>query len=166
LKSGTENAVHTVVEKRGCRPITFCRDRGVGGSDRPKNRRLACINCNKEKTNKAAAEFGYPDLQNSLEPSLKHTVAINALRWTLREKLGDGGLFVEVTSGADTARTRQMRGFPKTHCIDAACAGASGKSVEIDTGTQFLKIKACGRGRRQMCEIDARGFPRSIAKSK
>jgi len=58
------------------------------------------------------------------------------------------------------------RGLQKAHWLDAACVGASTPEHLGVEGVVPLQIKACGHGRRQMCLMDGRGFPRTKAKQK
>jgi hypothetical protein len=71
---------------------------------------------------------------------------------------------VETGSGGLTKYNRIMRGFPKTHWLDAACVGNSTpEPLEVE-GVVPLLINATGHGSRQMCLMDRFGFPRTTAK--
>ena len=74
------------------------------------------------------------------------------------------GLPLEVGTGGRTKFNRRTQEYPKAHWIDAACVGQSGRTVDLDSGHQPLRIKAVGRGSRQMCRMDRFGFPRTKPK--
>jgi hypothetical protein len=59
-----------------------------------------------------------------------------------------------------------MRGLEKAHWLDAACVGTSTPQHLNIKEMEPLLIKASGHGRRQMCLMDKRGFPRTKAKQK
>jgi hypothetical protein len=61
---------------------------------------------------------------------------------------------------------RTQRQLPKTHWIDAACVGASTPEILQMQHIIPLLIQATGRQRRQMCLMDAFGFPRTKGKGK
>src|SRR6266851_6829360 len=74
------------------------------------------------------------------------------------------GLPVETGTGGRTKYNRVQRGQPKTHWLDAACVGASTPESLHLAGVVPLFITANGHGRRQMCLMDTRGFPRTKPK--
>lgn len=71
---------------------------------------------------------------------------------------------VECGSGGLTKFNRVSRGLEKTHWLDAACVGQSTPSVLQVKQIKPLLIKATGHGKRQMCLMDKRGFPRTNPK--
>ena len=75
------------------------------------------------------------------------------------------GIPIEVGTGGRTKFNRTKQEYPKVHWIDAACIGQSGQAVKLDSTQQPLRIKAVGRGGRQMCHMNKYGFPRTSAKS-
>lgn len=125
-----------LLEKWG-RRCTYCHITGVplqiehivprvrGGTDRASNLALACKKCNLEKSNQTATEYGHPEVQMQAEQPLKDAAAINTIRWALYERLQNTGLPIEVGTGGRTKYNRVLRGFPKTHWLDAVCVGAS-----------------------------------------
>jgi 5-methylcytosine-specific restriction endonuclease McrA len=135
-----------------------------GGSSRVSNLTLACAQCNSAKGAQTAAEFGHPELQAQAWHPLKDAAAVNATRWILYRRLAALGLPMETGSGGRTKWNRTQRGLPKVHWIDAACVGASTPEQLIVRGTVPLLIGAQGWQRRQMCLMDAHGFPRTKAK--
>ncbi len=135
-----------------------------GGSDRVSNLTLACHECNQKKGNRTAAEFGHPDIQAKALQPLKDAAAVNTTRRALYRQLNELGLPLEVGTGARTKCNRATLGLPKAHWIDAACVGESGASVKVDVRVAPLTIKAMGRGKRQVCNVDKFGFPCSEPK--
>jgi 5-methylcytosine-specific restriction endonuclease McrA len=137
-----------------------------GGTNRISNLTLACKACNRRKNALTAAEFGYPNIQAQAKRPLRDATAINATRWALYHCLQATGLPVETGSGGRTKWNRIRRGLPKTHWIDAACVGASTPEILQMQHIIPLLIQATGRQRRQMCLMDAFGFPRTKGKGK
>ncbi|MBI1927611.1 RRXRR domain-containing protein [Candidatus Poribacteria bacterium] len=135
------------------------------GSNRVSNLTLACNRCNTQKGNQTASEFGHPQIQTKAKQPLKDATAINATRWALYERLKLTGVPVEVGTGGRTQYNRIKQDYPKSHWIDAACVGESGRSVFIHKQIQPLFIKAVGHGRRQRCRPDSYGFPKAHAPS-
>jgi 5-methylcytosine-specific restriction endonuclease McrA len=135
-----------------------------GGSNRVNNLTIACAPCNVAKGTQSAAEFGRPDIQAQAQRPLKDAAAVNATRWALYHQLEALGLPVETGSGGRTKWNRTQRNVPKTHWSDAACVGRSTPEHLLFAGVQPLLITAQGWQRRQMCLMDAQGFPRTRAK--
>ncbi len=130
-----------------------------GGSDRVSNLTLACTVCNQEKGNQTAEEFGFPHIQAQARRPLKDAAAVNATRWALWRWCEYTGLPVTTDTGGRTKYNRTRQSYPKTHWIDAACVGSSGRRVYIALDHAPLTITATGRGSRQMCGTDKYGFP-------
>ena len=136
-----------------------------GGSNRVSNLTLACNKCNQAKGSQTAAEYGHPQVQAQAKKPLKDAAAVNTSRWALWRRLSEIGLPLETGTGGRTKYNRTRHGYPKAHWIDAACVGVSGGNVRLDPKTQALRIKATGRGSRQMCQTDKYGFPKTKSKS-
>lgn len=134
------------------------------GSDRLDNLVIACESCNREKDDRTAEEFGYPEIQAQVEESLRDAAVINATRWHVYHVLEATGLPLEVGTTARTKYNRHVQEYPKTHWIDAACVGESGSDVSLHPEMQHLIIEAKGRGSRQVCLMDRYGFPRTRPK--
>jgi 5-methylcytosine-specific restriction endonuclease McrA len=132
-----------------------------GGTNRVSNLTLACHDCNQRKGSQTAAEFGHPEVQKRAKLPLKDAAAVNATRWALYNRLQTTGLSVEVGTGGRTKFNRARQSYPKAHWIDAACVGESGERVHLSPEHRPLAIKATGHGRRQMCQTDKYGFPKS-----
>lgn len=132
-----------------------------GGTDRVSNLTLACRDCNLKKGNLTAEEFGFPEVQRQAREPLKDAAAVNAIRWTIYERLKETNLPIECGTGGVTKYNRSRLGLPKEHWIDAACIGSSTpENLKICTNT-VLKIKAVGHGTRQRCITDRYGFPKA-----
>ena len=63
--------------------------------------------------------------------------------------------------GEGRSLTAAPRAIPRRHWIDAACVGESGGAVRLDSTCEPLRIKAMGRGTRQVVRTERYGFPRS-----
>jgi 5-methylcytosine-specific restriction endonuclease McrA len=136
-----------------------------GGSNRASNLTLACESCNVAKGTQTAAEFKHPEVQAQARRPLKDLAVVNATRWALYHRLKALALPVETGSGGRTKWNRMRRNVPKTHWCDAACVGSSTPEHLVIEGILPLLIAAQGWQRRQMCLMDAHGFPRTRAKT-
>jgi hypothetical protein len=74
------------------------------------------------------------------------------------------GLPIECGSGGITKFNRTTRALPKSHWMDAANVGKSTPAHLQIEGVIALLITATGHGRRQLCLMDASGFPRTRPK--
>lgn len=158
------------------RCCVYCGNKGValqvehvvprarGGTDRVSNLTLACEPCNQRKGTQTAAEFGNPDVQAQAQRPLKDVAAVNSTRWALYARLQATGLPVETGTGGRTKWNRTTRELPKTHWLDAASVGTSTPAILHIKQIVPLRITATGRQRRQMCLMDAFGFPRAHSK--
>jgi 5-methylcytosine-specific restriction endonuclease McrA len=141
-----------------------------GGTHRVSNLTLACKPCNQKKGNRRIEEFlqDRPDLLQRLlaqaKAPLRDATAMNVTRWELYRRLQALELPVEIGTGGRTKYNRVQRGQQKTHWLDAACVGASTPESLHLAGVVPLFITAHGHGRRQMCLMDAHGFPRTKPK--
>ena len=154
----------------------YCKQTGVplqvehlvpktrGGSHRVSNLALACERCNQKKGNRTAVEFGFPRLQSQAELPLKDAAAVNSTRRALYERLKSSGLPIEMSTGGRTKWNRTQRGIPKAHWLDAANVGQSTPPRLLWQHVRPLLIRAMGQQSRQMCRMDAHGFPRTRAK--
>ena len=131
-----------------------------GGSNRVSNLTIACEKCNQKKGNLTAEEFGFPDIQKQAKKPLKDATIVNVTRWRLFNILKEFNLPIEIGSGGRTKYNRTKQNYPKTHWIDAACVGKSGKEIKIPSWIRPLLIKAFGHGSRQKCRTDKYGFPK------
>ena len=146
--------------------------RAVRVDNRIGNLVLACDRCNKKKGKQDIHVFlaEQPDLLARIlaraKAPLKDATAVNVTRWKLYERLVALGLSVEWGSGGLTKFNRSKRALPKTHWLDAACVGQSTPEHLQVKGIVPLLIKANGHGSRQLCLMDAYGFPRTKPKQK
>lgn len=164
-----------LLEKWG-RKCAYCKKEGIplqiehmtpksrGGSNRVSNLTLACGPCNQEKGTKTAKEFGFPELEAKGKKPLKSAAIMNATRFAILDVLKATGLPVECGSGGRTKYNRSQQGYAKAHWLDAMCVGESGEDVFVEEIHEVLEVKAMGRGRRQMCNVNDLGFPISKPK--
>jgi hypothetical protein len=147
--------------------VEHIHPRSRGGTHRISNLCLACEKCNTAKGTLDIAVFlkKKPEvlkrIQVQAKMPLKDAAAVNATRWALFERLKATELPIECGSGGLTKYNRSQRALPKTHWLDAANVGKSTPAVLGVKGIIPLLIKATGHGCRQMCSVDAYGFPRT-----
>jgi len=152
--------------------VEHIQSRAKGGTNRVSNLCLACEPCNRKKGTQDIGPFlaHEPEVLARIlaqaKASLTDAAAINAIRWALYRRLRILGLPIECSTGGCTKFNRVMRGLEKAHWLDAACVGTSTPQHLDIKGMAPLLIKASGHGRRQMCLMDKRGFPRTKAKQK
>src|SRR6266508_1215884 len=143
-----------------------------GGTNRISNLVIACQKHNQEKgkmsVDEYCARYGLDaaKIKAQAKQPLKDAAAVNTTRWALFNRLKSLGLPVETGSGGLTKFNRIQRNLAKEHWIDAVCVGQSTPEKLNTEGVQPLRIKATGRGSRQMCLLDKHGFPRTSAKAK
>jgi 5-methylcytosine-specific restriction endonuclease McrA len=137
------------------------------GTNRLSNLCLACEPCNRKKGDQDVGVFlaHQPEVLSKIlaqaKAPLKDTAAVNASRWEFYRRLQQTGLPVEVGTGGRTKYNRITRNLPKTHWLDALCVGASTPPVLEIEQIKPLRITATGHGNRQMCSMNAIGFPRT-----
>jgi hypothetical protein len=107
-----------------------------------------------------AEEFGYPDTQKQVKPTLKDASVINYTRWKVYDVLRNSGLEVECGTGALTKMNGIKLGLPKEHYFDACCVGQSTPDKLYFKTKDVLYIKAKGRGSHCRTNLDKYGFPR------
>lgn len=130
-----------------------------GGSNRISNLTLACHDCNQDKGNNTAQEYGFPYIQAAAKKPLKDAAMMNATRWRLYESLKATELPVEAGTGGRTKYQRFQHELPKEHYYDALCVGES-TPKQFTTLPAYAQVwSATGRGTRQMCGTNAYGFP-------
>ena len=132
-----------------------------GGSDRISNLTIACAKCNQRKGSKTAEEFGYPDVQKQVLPSLKDAASVNITRKKVIALLENTGREVELGSGALTKYKRKINGLPKEHYYDASCVGISTPHKLVFLTDDILNIVAIGRGKHNRTNTDKYGFPKT-----
>jgi 5-methylcytosine-specific restriction endonuclease McrA len=132
-----------------------------GGSNRVDNLGISCHECNQEKGNRTAEEFGFPNIQKQVKKSLKDSAIINATRWRVHEVLTSTGLEVECGTGARTKMNRINHNLPKDHHYDACCIGKSTPKKLYFKTNEVLYIKNIGRGNYQRTNLDKYAFPKA-----
>lgn len=144
--------------------IEHIHPKSKGGSNRISNLVLACRKCNEAKDSRDIQEFLAKEptrlakiISQSKAP-LKDAAAVNSTRWRLFNDLKATDLVVNVGTGGRTKYNRIANSIPKTHALDAACAG----TVDVVTNWQkpTLTIKCAGRGQYARTKLDSFGFPR------
>jgi 5-methylcytosine-specific restriction endonuclease McrA len=130
-----------------------------GWSNRISNLTLACHDCNQDKGNRTAQEYGFPQIQAAAQKPLRDAAMMNATRWRLYEQLQATGLPVEGGSGGRTKQQRTEQGFPKEHYYDALCVGESTPERFTSMPSYVQVWMAKGRGTRQMCGTNKYGVP-------
>jgi 5-methylcytosine-specific restriction endonuclease McrA len=158
-----------LLEKFG-RQCAYCRRTNVpfeidhqvprsrGGSNRVSNLVLSCHQCNLDKGNRTAAEWGHPEVESRARAEFRDAAAVNTTRYALVEALKTLGLPVGTWSGGRTRWNRERFGVKKAHCFDALCVGELAGVCLPSQRT--LVITAHGRGGYQRTNVDASGFPR------
>jgi hypothetical protein len=87
----------------------------------------------------------------------------SAKKYTVKQ-LQDAGFQVERHEAWKTALNRKQLQLLKTHYYDALCVGEISGYKLANSDIRVLKIKATGRGTRQICKVDRYGFPRACKK--
>ena len=138
-----------------------------GGSDRVSNLTIACHECNQEKGNKTAAEFGgHPGIQKKAKETLKAAAFMNNIRWKLVNLLNSNW-----TYGAITKHKRTKQGLEKSHENDAYViaggnnqerTGVTGKGKQVRRQNRSLyKANLLKGGRRKRNTVkEVEGFKR------
>ncbi|MBR1695266.1 MAG: RRXRR domain-containing protein [Selenomonas sp.] len=130
-----------------------------GGSSRISNLAWSCHDCNQEKSNLTAEEYGHPEVQKQTQKPLKASAMVTGTRWKVFELLKSFGLPVECGTGGLTHYNRLQRNIPKEHCLDACCVGKS-TPEKLYFGTKTVQIiTAAGRGKHCRTNVNKFGFP-------
>ena len=166
---GKKNVPLTVDHIKSQSPRTPDRQ---AGTNTPSNLTAACKPCNQEKSNYSVEEFAimrgvksFPLLKINNEKNLKAVGISNSIRLRIIEETKNAtGINPELGSGGRTKFNRENQKYPKTHFIDAACAGESGAKVSLNPNMQIYIVKACSRNARRMQQPDSFGFPKGKAK--
>lgn len=150
--------------------------KGCGGTNRTSNLAIACHTCNQTKGKRTPEEWvdalrrsrkaidqtrmaNCRKVRAQAKAPLKDAAAVNTTRWALWRRIQALGLPVETGSGGLTKFNRTRLGLPKEHWLDAACVGISTPSTLQVESDAALHVTARGHGRRQMHNVDKRGFP-------
>lgn len=117
-----------------------------GGPTTPDNLVASCHDCNQNKGNLSAAQFGHPEVQERVKRSLKaaaHTQSGKTATLAALQEIAP----VEETYGYITKVDRLSLGLPKTHYYDAVAIANQGQATEA-LGW-YEKCKAVSRGAYQ-----------------
>lgn len=131
-----------------------------GGTNRVSNLAWSCHDCNQEKDNMTAEEYGHPEVQAQAKKPLKDAALVTATRWKVYELLKSFNLSVECGTGGLTAFNRTQRNISKTHYYDACCVGKSTPKVLYFCTNTVHIITAIGRGKHCRTNVNTHGFPR------
>jgi 5-methylcytosine-specific restriction endonuclease McrA len=147
--------------------IDHVHPKSAGGSNRVSNLALSCISCNQKKGSKSIESFLSKDparirsIQQKMKRPLADAAAVNATRWSLFQSLVASGLPVSTGSGGRTKFNRHRLSIPKSHALDAVCAGNMDTIESLHSWQQpTLMVTANGRGSYQRTRVTASGFPR------
>jgi 5-methylcytosine-specific restriction endonuclease McrA len=139
--------------------------RGRLGQGRPKDFVPSCGPCNQKKGMRLVEEFLakkpalLAQILAGLEKPVRDAAAVNSTRVALHRALAATGLPVRTGSGGRTKWNRSRFGVPKTHALDALCAGET-QAVHGWQRLPTLVIGCSGRGSHQRTRVTADGFPR------
>jgi len=148
-------AVREYLLEKWSRECVYCGKRNVpleiehivpksrGGTDRVSNLTLSCHECNQEKSNMTAEEFGHPEIQKQAEKSLKATAFMNIVRWKLVNILN-----CKHTYGNITKRNRIKNDIVKSHSNDAFVI--AGGTKDVDRSDVLIKQKQVRRNNRKL----------------
>ncbi|GBE54946.1 CRISPR-associated endonuclease Cas9 [archaeon BMS3Bbin15] len=127
-----------------------------GGTDRVSNLTLACHKCNQKKGNQTAAEFGYPEIQQKANQTLKSVAFMNIVRWKLVNTLK-----CDWTYGYITKYNRVKLNMEKSHVNDAfVIAGGTTQSRTIP----YMATQT--RRNNRSIQTNRKGYKPSIRKQR
>ena len=127
-----------------------------GGPDTVDNLATACHDCNQEKNNLTAEEFGHPEVMTEALQPLKGAAFMNTVRWKLTQLTGS-----EHTFGFITKRNRISLGIGKSHANDAfVIAGGN-----TQTRSAVFTVKQRRRNNRSL-QTNRKGFRPSIRRKR
>ena len=126
--------------------------RSKGGTNTLSNLVISCRTCNQQKGNKMPKGIKFR--------SLRASAIVQSAKTCMYKSLSELGLQVEKHEAWKTAANRKKFNLPKTHYFDALCVGEIDSYVYANNDLTVHKIKATGRGSRQVCRVDKYGFPR------
>lgn len=134
-----------------------------GGSHRVSNLTISCVPCNQAKDTTPVAEFvtdpnRLARILAQAKVPLSDAAAVNTTHRALWRSLTATGLPVESASGGRTKWNRVRNAVPKSHVLDALCAGTVGAVGSWPV--RVLVATSTGRGSYARTRSDAYGFPR------
>jgi len=130
--------------------------RSRGGSDRVSNLTIACHDCNQEKGDQTAEEYGYPAVQKKARKSLKSAAFMNQVRWKMVDELN-----ADYTFGHITKKNRIENGIEKSHVNDAfVIAGGNGQKR-----SKLIQVHRKRRNNRSI-QTNRKTYGRSVRKKR
>lgn len=156
-----------LLEKWG-RKCAYCNKRNVplevehiipksrGGTNRVSNLAISCHECNQEKGNRTAEEFGHHGIQKKAKKSLKATPFMNLVRRRIVDLLG-----CDHTYGYITKHNRIKVGLEKTHYNDAFVI-AGGYTQERSIPYVAKQVRRNNRS----IQMNRKGFKPSIRRQR
>ncbi len=133
---------------------------GLGGNDRISNLTIACHDCNQNKGNMTAAEFGHPEVQVLAQKSLKDAAFMNIVRWRLVNSIPE----CHHTYGYVTKYNRIKNDIEKSHINDAFVI-ANGNNQLNQERCKSFEVKQIRRNNRSL-QLNRKGFEPSIRKKR
>ena len=127
-----------------------------GGSNRVDNLTISCHDCNQEKDNQTAKEFGNPNIQKQAKKTLKSTAFMNIVRWKIVNQLD-----CDYTFGHITKKKRIEQGLQKTHYNDAFIIARGRTQKRINPIDIIMK-----RRNNRSIQTNRKNYGRSIRKQK
>jgi 5-methylcytosine-specific restriction endonuclease McrA len=156
-----------LLEKWG-RKCAYCKKQNIpleiehiipksrGGTDSVNNLTLACHDCNQQKNNLTAAEFGYLEIQQQAQETLKQTPFMNVINARIKELLN-----CEITYGYVTKNNRIAQGLEKTHVNDAFTIA---KGIEQQRSLTYIVTQR--RRNNRALQVNRKGFKPSIRRKR
>ncbi len=133
--------------------------RGIGGTDRVSNLTIACHDCNQDKDNMTAAEFGHPEVQIQAKKPLIAAAFMNIVRSRLVDMIKKEfpQYYCESTYGYVTKYNRINLGLKKTHANDAFVIAGGEKQIR----SKPYMVKQIRRNDRSL-QLNKKGSKPSI----
>ncbi len=162
------NVKHYLLEKFDYQCV-YCGDEDVplevehivpksrGGTDRVDNLTISCPDCNQEKGDQTAEEFGHPEVQERAKETLKETAFMNQVRWKLVDELD-----AEPTYGHITKKNRTDMDIEKSHINDAFVIAEGTDDMER---CKHITSEQVRRNNRSL-QITRKRYGRSIRKQR
>lgn len=145
--------IKSFVRARDRYTCVYCKEAGdevdhiiptsKGGATKVSNLVCACHECNQEKGDQTAEEYGHPEVQERVKESLKDAAHTQAGKTALLGELKKIAP-VSITYGHITKINRKALGLEKSHHLDALVIASEGKSVSVEN--QWWCGRAIGRG--------------------
>ena len=127
-----------------------------GGSNRVDNLTISCHDCNQEKDNQTAEEFGYPEVQKQAQKTLRSTAFMNIVRWKIVNELD-----CDYSFGHITKMKRIKLGLEKTHYNDAFVIAGGKDQKRCNSINGILN-----RRNNRSLQTNRKRYGRSIRKEK